>query len=444
MKLLLGGLCLSSALALCLASPLMMGQQNITRGEVSQHHPHPSIPGSPDRCDGLGFDATTLDEQGVTWFFRDTFVWKGFFGPADFIINTWPQLPSHIDAAFRMHHNNSPEHHDRMFFFKGNRVWQYYGRLPEGVFLIHDKFPGIPNNLGAAMECPVGECAQDSVHFFKGETVYALNLDSRTVKERKWPGVHSCTSSLRWLERHYCFQGTNFTRFNPKTGQVYPGYPKDARDYFMRCEGRGHGKRNKTSADSIYNRCSNRSFDEFSEDQLGRMYAFRDNLFFRLDSGRDGWHPWSTNSSWSSLHGKIDGVFTWDKKMYFIQGPQLFIYKADAQYTLIEGYPKPVREELGIHSADVSATFICPGTSKLYVILGNQVQTINLEQTPRTLDNGFRIGHPHVDGAICNVNGVYLFIGTKYYKYDSVGDLTSWTNTPDPRSISRDFMSCAD
>lgn len=443
MTFLLGGLCLSWALTLSLAFPWMKGHPNITHDEMNQHHPHPNIPGFPDRCDGLGFDAITLNEQGVIFYFRDEFLWKGFQAAAEFINNTWPLLPGHIDAALRVHNKTSPTHHDRMFFFKGNQVWQYNGITPEGVFLIRDKFPGIPDNIGAAVECPIGECTNDSIIFFKGEHVYLLNLNTNTVKERKWPRVHSCTSALRWLERHYCFQGTNFIRFKPNTGEVPSGYPKDSRDYFMRCEGRGHGKRNGTSADSIYNRCSNRSFEEFNEDGLGRMYAFRENWFFRLDSNRDGWHPWPTNSSWPALHGKIDGVFSWNRKMYFIQGSQLFIYKADAHYTLIEGYPKPVTEELGIPSTGVDATFICPGSSILYVILGNQVQTVDLEQTPRVLGDGFRIGHPHVDGAICNTKGVYLFIGTKYYKYNSLTDLTAWTSTPDPQSISLDFLSCA-
>ncbi|XP_078392294.1 hemopexin-like [Cetorhinus maximus] len=442
MKFLLGGLCLSWVLALGFSYPWMKGHPNITHDELSQHHPHPRIAGFPDRCDGLGFDAITLDEQGVTYFFRDEFLWKGFAAPAQRINETWPLLPSHIDAAVRVHHTLSPNENDRMLFFKGDQVYQYFGTTLEGQFLIHEKFPGIPANLDAAVACPIRECPANSLLFFKGETVYLLDLQTKLVKEKTWPQVHHCTSALLWLGNFYCFQGTNFTRFYPGTGIVPSGYPKDARDYFMHCEGRGHGKKNKTSADSNYNRCNNRSFDEFNEDELGRVYAFRENLYFRLDTKRDGWHPWPLRFSWPELHGKIDGVFSWNKKIYFIQGSQLFVYKAEAQYALIEGYPKPVTEELGIPSTGVDATFICQGSSLLYVILGNQVQSVNLEKTPRNLGDGFRIGHSHVDGAMCNTNGVYLFVGAHYYKYNSPSDLAAWTSTPDPHSISLDFMSC--
>ncbi|XP_067835522.1 hemopexin [Heptranchias perlo] len=442
MKLLLGVLCLSSALGLSVSYPWMKGHPNITYDEMTKDHQHPIIAGFPNRCDGLGFDAITLDELGVTYFFRDEFVWKGFRGPAELINKTWPSLPGQIDAAFRMHHKNSLEQHDRMFFFKGNEVWQYYGTVPEGKFLIHDKFPGIPDNLGAATECPVGECGMDSVFFFKDDTVYMLDLITNTVKEKTWSGIQHCTAALRWMDRYYCFQGTNFTRFNPVSGEVPDGYPKDARDYFMRCEGRGHWSKNRTSADSIYNRCSKRPFDEFNEDELGRSYAFREGWYFRLDTRRDGWHAWPVNSTWPSLHGKIDGVFSWNNKMYFIQGSQLFIYKTGALYTLIKGYPKAVSTELGIHSTDVDATFICPGSSLLYVIMGNQLQSVNLEKAPKVLGSGFRISHTHVDGAMCNASGVYLFVGTVFYKYDSPDQLATWLNKPVPQNIAQHFMSC--
>nr|ADU15819.1 hemopexin [Ginglymostoma cirratum] len=440
MKFLLGGLCLFWAVALSFCFPWLKHQPNITEDELNQHHSHPRHEGFPDRCDGLGFDAVTLDEQGVTYFFRDEFLWRGFRFAAEFINKTWPGLPDHIDAAFRIHHKNSPEQHDRMFFFKGNQVWQYYGTKLEGQFLIQDKFHGIPDNLGAAVECPEGECQHDSVLFFKGATTYVFDLSTNTVKQRPWTGVHICTAAMRWIDRYYCFQGSNFTRFYPHTGLVFENYPKDARNYFMRCEGRGHG--NKTVDPSIHNRCSNRSFDEFNQDEFGRVYAFRAGWYFRLDSKRDGWHAWPIHSTWPSLHGKIDGVFSWNKKTYFIQGSQIYIYKAEAHYTLIEGYPKSVTEELGIHGTDVDATFICPGTSILHVISGNQVQSINLEQTPRNLVDGLRIGHSHVDGAMCNSRGIFIFVGTDYYKYPSTTELAGWTKIPEPHSIRADFMSC--
>lgn len=42
----------------------------------------------------------------------------------------------------------------------------------------------------------------------------------------------------------------------------------------------------------------------------------------------------------------------------FWQGDQIYIYKSAAHYTLIEGYPKPLKEELGIEGP-VDAAFVC-------------------------------------------------------------------------------------
>uniref|UniRef100_A0A4W3GIY9 Hemopexin-like n=1 Tax=Callorhinchus milii TaxID=7868 RepID=A0A4W3GIY9_CALMI len=190
-----------------------------------------------------------------------------------------------------------------------------------------------------------------------------LDLLTNIVKEKHWPALGRCTAAMRWLEKYYCFQGVRFTHFNPISGSVPTGYPKEARNYFMRCA--GFGKRSGGIP-----QCHCVSFDGFSVDAIGRMYAFRGNWYYRLDTKQDGWHPWRINSSWPSLHGKINGVFTWDKKIYFIQGSQLFVYRTEAQYVLIEGYPKPVQDELGINGSQVDATFMCQQSSILYVVMG--------------------------------------------------------------------------
>lgn len=61
------------------------------------------------------------------------------------------------------------------------------------------------------------------------------DLSTMTVKNKTWTHLPACTSAFRWLEHYYCFHGNNFTRFNPKNGEVNGPYPKDARRYFMNC-----------------------------------------------------------------------------------------------------------------------------------------------------------------------------------------------------------------
>lgn len=44
-----------------------------------------------------------------------------------------------------------------------------------------------------------------------------------------------CTAAFRYMEHYYCLHGHQFSKFDPNTGEVHGKYPKDTRDYFMRC-----------------------------------------------------------------------------------------------------------------------------------------------------------------------------------------------------------------
>lgn len=65
--------------------------------------------------------------------------------------------------------------------------------------------------------------------------MHVYDLSTKVMKTKTWPDLPACTSALHWLEHYYCFHGNNFTRFNPTSGEVSAGYPKDARNYFMKC-----------------------------------------------------------------------------------------------------------------------------------------------------------------------------------------------------------------
>lgn len=52
-----------------------------------------------------------------------------------------------------------------------------------------------------------------------------------------------------------------------------------------------------------------------------------------------------------------------------IQGDQIYIYKGAVHYTLIEGYPKTLKEELGIEGT-VDAAFVCPNEHIVHIIQG--------------------------------------------------------------------------
>ncbi|XP_029770090.1 hemopexin [Terrapene carolina triunguis] len=278
------------------------------------------------RCaDEGGFDAVTLDEHGVMLFFRGAHVWKGFHGPAQLINASWPEIQGPVDAALRIHHKESPSVHDNVYLFQGEQVWAYAGgRLRPGYpRLIGEEFKGVPGDLDSAVECHPEDCTAESLLFFKG----------------MGPGWGAGGAGLG-------------------AGSSPP--PAGA--------GHGHEARRNATAMGIRDPCSGLAFQAFTADDANRTYAFRGGQYFRLDSKRDGWHSWPLNHTWQELSGQVDSAFNWDKKLYLIQGSQVYIYRVGPGYTLVQGYPRDLQEELGITGAD--ATFTCPHSAELFVIHG--------------------------------------------------------------------------
>nr|XP_033803449.1 hemopexin [Geotrypetes seraphini] len=437
--------CLLCSLALALTLPLIKSKHNDTGSNLYRPDPEDTTTSLADPCSGEGFDAVTLDDKGVMYYFRGPYVWKGFRKPAQLINATWPEIDGHIDAAFRSYHKNQPDAHEQMFFFKDELVWAYKEDILVAGFprMISKEFPGVPGNLDSVVECPSGECKSDTVLFFKGDSVYVYALgETPAVKKRLWTLPPGCSATARWMEKYYCFQNVSFTRFNPVSFEIPRGYPLDLRDYFIHCPGRGHifeVRRNYTFL-SYKDRCSNRSFDAFSSDDSGRTYGFRGGYFFRTDTKRDGWHAWPLSHNWKELKGKVDAAFTWENKMYFIQGSNVSIFMADQLYTLVQGYPHPLQEELGIRELD--AAFTCPHSSQLYVIKGNKIQMVDLMSSPRVPEQERVIVHSHVDSAMCNAEGVHIFSGIYFFQYPNVVSLLSATELPEAHRISTEIMEC--
>ncbi|CAH2301450.1 Hypothetical predicted protein [Pelobates cultripes] len=394
-------------------------------------------------CTADGFGAIMLDDKGVMHFFRDEYVWTGFHGLAQLINETWGGLDGPVDAAFRVHSKEQPLAHQRMFVFKGSQVWSFFEGLlvpgfPRNISL---EFPGVPDNLDAAVECHLGECKTESVIFFKDDTVYIYSpREVPAVKIRHWTALGPCSAAVRWMEKYFCFKGVNFTRFNPVTGEVLSPKLLDTRDYFVRCPGRGHGSKQNYSHSSIINRCSGQSFEAFTSDDKGRTYAFRGGWYIRVDSVKDGWHAWPLNHTWRTLHGQVDAVFNWENRMYFIQGSKVITYVTDQLYIPVLGYPKSVHEELGVTGID--AAFTCPSSSKLYVIKGNTLTMVDLVQSPRVARDNKTIAISQVDSAMCNEHGIYLFQGPHYYWYKDVAELEAATELPKIGIVTTQFFDC--
>ncbi|XP_043850628.1 hemopexin [Dromiciops gliroides] len=426
--------------ALALAHPLVSQLQTGTEvGNGTELHPD-----EIGRCsEDWGFDAVTLDDSGNMIFFKGESVWKNHNGSRELISETWPEVGFPVDAAFRLHHKTRPELHDGVYLIKGDQVWLYIaGKLKTGYpRLLQKEFPGVPSPLDATVECHPGECQEEGILFFQGNGTWFLDLSTGKVKKRPWHNLN-CSSALRWLGRYYCFQGSQFLRFDPARGEVPPHYPRDVRDYFMSCPGRGHGRRNGSvtpcSPDVV--------FSAFVSDDHGAMYGFKGSHYWRLDSRRDGWHSWPIAHHWPQGPSSVDAAFSWEKKLYLIEGTQIYIFLTDGGNRLVEGYPRKLQKELGspygINLDTVDAAFTCPGSSQLYIISGRVMWQLDLKLGGQDPWTEFLIPHNHVDGALCRPNELYLISGSNAYRYRDVEELKSAKTSPPPRSVASSFLGC--
>ncbi|XP_076838735.1 hemopexin [Brachyhypopomus gauderio] len=439
MKLFVGFLWGIFVLSRCRAAP---AHSDVVMTDQAEEHPEEShYDVTLDRCGGIEFDAIAPDEKGNIFFFKGDHLWKGFSGPPELANGTFQELDEyhhlgHVDAAFRMHNKDEydPKGHDHMFFFLKEKVFSYYQHALEKGFPVDIRqiFPGIPSFIDAAVECPKGECTTDSILFFKGRDVYSFDIKTKTVKQKVWTHLPNCTSVLRWVEHYYCFHGTNFTRFHPVSGEVSGVYPKDARRYFMSCPNFGHGEAHRKP------RCK---LDAITTDITGKSYAFTGSLYIRLDKPHDGSHHFPITRSWKEVSGPVDAVFSFGDKMYIIQESQVYIYKSAAHYTLIEGYPKSVREELGV-DGPVDAAFVCADEHVAHIIQGQKMIDIDLAATPRAVKSETSLPVGKVDAATCDSEGVKLFVGPEFFLYQSPKVLAVSKISPEAQKIPPGVFGC--
>ncbi|KAM6934809.1 hemopexin [Xenentodon cancila] len=389
-------------------------------------------------------DAVAVNEEGIPYFFKGDHLFKGFHGKAELSNKSFSELDDHhhlghVDAAFRMHYEDEPTHHDHIFFFLNNKVFSYYQHKLEVGYPkeISEVFPGIPNNLDAAVECPKPECEEDSVIFFKGDDIYHYNVRTKAVDEKEFKTMPNCTSAFRFMEHYYCFHGHMFSKFDPKTGEVHGKYPKEARDYFMRCsqfsEGSDHVERE---------RCSRVHLDAITSDDAGDLYAFRGHHFIHKDEGNDTLQADTIESDFKELHSEVDAVFSYNGHLYMIKDDNLFLYKVGEPHTHLDGYPKPVKDELGI-DGPIDAAFACGGTSIAHIIKDQHIYDVDLAATPRVASNQRPIAlFKKVDAAMCGPAGVKVIVGNHYYHFDSVMLFVAARALPEQHRVSLELFGC--
>uniref|UniRef100_A0A4W6DJZ8 Hemopexin a n=1 Tax=Lates calcarifer TaxID=8187 RepID=A0A4W6DJZ8_LATCA len=367
-----------------------------------------------DRCQGLEMDAVAVNEEGIPYFFKGDHLFKGFHGKAELSNGSFAELDDHhhlghVDAAFRMHYEDNPDH-DHMFFFLDNKVFSFYQHKLEDGYPkdISEVFPGIPDHLDAAVECPKPECDEDSVIFFKKDDIYHYNVRTKAVDEKEFKSMPNCTS------------------FDPKTGEVHGRYPKEARDYFMRCS--------KFSDDSDHverERCSRVHLDAITSDNAGNMYA---TISFRKDEGNDTLKADTIENAFKELHSEVDAVFSYEGHLYMI--------KLESPTPTLDGYPKPVKEELGIEGP-IEAAFVCEDHHIAHIIKEGKIYDVELKASPRVAANERPISLlKKVDAAMCDATGIKVITGNHLYHFESTMVFVTAKSLPEQKRVSLELFGC--
>uniref|UniRef100_A0A8C5C128 Hemopexin-like n=1 Tax=Gadus morhua TaxID=8049 RepID=A0A8C5C128_GADMO len=417
------------------------GHDHVHDGHVHHHADHEHV-AQIDRCEAVEFDAIVPDASGVPLFFKGDFMWRGFHGPSELINGSYKELIEQhaelgkINAALSMIAEDSDKH---VFFLLNDKVFSYHDQTLEAgnPKAFSEVFPGIPKHVDAAVECPKGECVRDTVIFFKGCEVFHYETQTKKVKSSHWTHMPNCTSALRWQNNYYCFHGNQFTKFHPVTGSVTGTYPKDARDYFMKCPNFG-----LLSNHTERERCSHVPLDAIASDGLERAVAFRGNYFLREDeTHRDGWHASLVSEAFKEVQSDAEAVFSHARLLYIVKDNKVFAYKSGEQYQLVEGYPKTLQEELGMEGP-LDATFVCGDYSILHVIKGQQMFDIELSVSPRAVVHEARLPFPKVDGAMCGPNGIRVFVGAEYFEYKTPKLLAYSRMRPQAHKITLEMFGC--
>uniref|UniRef100_A0A672YKL6 Hemopexin a n=1 Tax=Sphaeramia orbicularis TaxID=375764 RepID=A0A672YKL6_9TELE len=368
-------------------------------------------------------------------------VFKGFNNDALLSNESFPELDDHhhvdhVDAAFHMHFDDDPSH-EHMFFFLDDNVFSYNAyKLEDGYpKKIHEVFPGIPDHLDAAVECHKGECDEDSVLFFKDHDVYHYNIQTKAHTASTLTTMPNCTAALRFMDHYYCFHGHMFSKFNPKTLEVpAEKYPKEARDFFMKC--RDHTEHSERE------RCSRVDLDAITADGAGHMYAFRGHYYLHKAHGSDAYTADTIENDFRELHSDVDAVFSYNNHTYMIKGNDLYIYQVGEHNTLLDGYPKPLKDELGLEGP-IQAAFVCDNEHTAHLIKGNHIFDVDMQTTPHVATNDRPLTHfKKINGAMCGADGVTLIDGNHFYKYESIMLMVASKMLPEAHKVSVELFHC--
>ncbi|KAK5858930.1 hypothetical protein PBY51_003037 [Eleginops maclovinus] len=182
----------------------------------------PLPPTTPDACDStMVLDAvTTL--RGEMLFFKDSFFWRSYPQSStpqqSLITNFWPDAPSKVNAAYESRHS------DKVFLFKGHKVWAFSG---------YDLVRGYPKRLTTfgfprrvrKIDAALYDAESGKTLFFVGSTYYSYNEARKTMDhgfpkrvDQTFSGLNGkVTAAVQYRGFTYIYNGPYIFEYRSRT-----------------------------------------------------------------------------------------------------------------------------------------------------------------------------------------------------------------------------------
>uniref|UniRef100_UPI0037E72F1B collagenase 3-like n=1 Tax=Semicossyphus pulcher TaxID=241346 RepID=UPI0037E72F1B len=199
--------------------------------------PGPEPPTTPDACDStMVLDAVTTI-RGEMLFFKDSFFWRSYpqsITPQQSLItNFWPNAPNNIDAAYESQQS------DRIYLFKGRRVWAFSG---------YDLVRGYPQRLTSVglprsvrkIDAAVYDVESGKTLYFVGNYYYSYDEARRTMDQgfpkrldQTFNGLNrKVTAAFQYRGFTYIYSGPYMFEYHLRSGRLYRVLRNS---YFLRC-----------------------------------------------------------------------------------------------------------------------------------------------------------------------------------------------------------------
>ncbi|XP_020486860.2 collagenase 3-like [Labrus bergylta] len=205
--------------------------------EKDPARPEPEPPTTPDSCDStMVLDAvTTL--RGEMIFFKDSFFWRSnpqsVTAEQKLITSFWPNAPSNLDAAYESRQS------DRIYLFKGRKVWAFSGYKPVRGYPKKLTIFGFPRGV-TKIDAALYDAESGKTLFFVGNNYFSYDEARRRMDQgfpkrvdQTFSGLTGkVTAAFQYRGFSYIYSGPYMFEYHLRSGRLFRVLRNS---YFLRC-----------------------------------------------------------------------------------------------------------------------------------------------------------------------------------------------------------------